>query len=306
MISVIIPTYNAEKYLPKLLEILHHQTIKYEEIIIIDSSSKDNTIEIAKSFGAKVITIPKQEFDHGGTRTIAGKIAKGDILVYLTQDALPCDKYAIENLVNPFYKDEKIGVSFGRQLPYPDATLLAKHLRNFNYPDKSYVRSINEKEKYGLRTCFCSNSFAAYRKSALEEIGWFKNGLIVSEDSYAVAKMLLKGYKVAYVSEAMVYHSHNYTIFQELKRYFDIGVFHRRERWLIDTFGKATGEGKRYILSELKFLLSNHYYHLLPEFFVRNMFKFIGYKLGYNYYKLPKSIIKKLSMHSKWWDRVSE
>ena len=115
-------------------------------------------------------------------------------------------------------------------------------------------------------------------------------------------KMLLKGYKVAYEAEAKVYHSHNYTIFQELKRYFDIGVFHRRERWLIDTFGKATGEGKKYILSELKFILSNHYYHLLPEFCVRNMSKYIGYKLGYNYHRLPKNIIKKLSMHSKWWD----
>lgn len=303
MISIIVPTYNASKYLKKLLEVLNQQTIKFEEIIIIDSSSTDNTIDIAKSFGAKVITIPKEEFDHGGTRTKAGKIAKGNILVYLTQDTLPYNEYTIENLVKPFYNDEEIGATFGRQLPYPDAIFFAKHLRFFNYPDRSYMRSIKDKEKYGLKTCFCSNSFAAYRKSILEEVGWFKNGLIVSEDSYVVAKMLLKGYKIAYIAEAMVYHSHNYTIFQEFKRYFDIGVFHKQEYWLIDIFGKATGEGKKYVLSELKFIVNSNCYHLLPEFLVRNFLKFIGYKLGYNYNLLPKALIKRLSMHSTWWDR---
>ncbi|MCD6419939.1 MAG: glycosyltransferase family 2 protein [Synergistetes bacterium] len=301
MISIIIPTYNASKCLKELLEALEQQTMKCEEIIIIDSSSTDDTIEIAKSFGAKVITIPKQEFDHGGTRTKAAKFAGGKILIYLTQDALPYNKYAIENIIKPFYKDEKIGAAYGRQIPYPNATPFARHLRIFNYPEKSYVRSLKDKSKYGLKTCFCSNSFAAYRKSALEEIGWFKNRLIVGEDSYAVAKMLLKGYKVAYVAEAKVYHSHNYSIMQEFKRYFDIGVFHKKEKWLLDTFGKATGEGRKYLFSEIKFLLGNGCYYLIPKSFFWSMFKFIGYRLGYNYDKLPISLVKRLSMHRDWW-----
>ena len=301
-ISIIIPTYNASKYLSALLQRIKESILKEKtEILIIDSSSTDNTIEIARSFNTKIITIPKHKFDHGGTRTNAGKIAKGEILIYLTQDALPSDKYAIRNLIIPFYKDEKISVTFGRQLPHSDATPFAKHLRIFNYPDKSYVRSLQDKERYGLKTCFCSNSFAAYRKSALEKIGWFKNGLIVSEDSYAVAKMILKGYKVAYVSEAMVYHSHNYTLFQEVKRYFDIGVFHRNEKWIKDIFGCATKQGKKYVISELKFLLRNHYYHLVPEFVIRNFFKYLGYKLGYNYRLLPLKLIKRLSFHTDWW-----
>jgi len=306
-ISILIPTYNAEKYLLKLINALKQQTLAhFFEIIIIDSSSQDNTISIAKKLNIKFFIIPQEEFDHGGTRTKIGKIAKGNILVYLTQDALPYNKYTIENLIKPLCINEKIGAAYGRQLPYPNATSFAKHLRSFNYPENSYIRDINDKEKYGLKTCFCSNSFAAYKKSALEEIGWFKDGLIVSEDSYAVAKMLLKGYKVAYVAEALVYHSHNYTILQEIKRYFDIGVFHRNEKWLLDTFGIAANEGEKYIHSEFKFLLNNHLYHLLPEFCIRNLSKFIGYKLGYNYHKLPKNLIQKLSMHASWWNKLDQ
>ena len=302
-ISIIIPTYNAEKHLKKLLPQLEKQTLKITEIIIIDSSSRDNTTNLAKSFGIKSIIIPKESFDHGETRTKAAKLAKGDILVYLTQDALPYDENTIANIIKPFTKDKKIGAAYGRQIPYNDTGLFGKHLRYFNYPDKSYIREYKDKEKYGIKAAFLSNSFAAYRKNVLEEIGWFKNKLILGEDNYAGAKILKAWYKIAYVAEAKVYHSHSYTIWQEFKRYFDIGVFHKCENWILEEFGKAEGEGIRYIKSELKFLLDNRVYYLLPEFFVRNFLKFVGYKLGYNHDKIPKGIVKKLSMHSTWWDK---
>ena len=182
------------------------------ELIIIDSSSHDNTVAVARSYDVEVITIPQSEFDHGGTRTLAAMEAKGDILVYLTQDALPYNEYAIENIIKPFTDDSKVGAAFGRQLPYPEASVFAEHLRVFNYPDASYSRVLDDKEKYGIRTAFLSNSFAAYRKSALKEIGYFKSGLRFGEDACAGAKILLKGYKIAYVAEAIVLHSHNYTV----------------------------------------------------------------------------------------------
>ena len=306
MIAVIIPTYNASKYLSKLFKILRQQTVNINEIIIIDSSSTDNTVDIAKTYGAEIVIISKDEFDHGGTRTKAGKISKGDILIYLTQDALPYDEHTIENIVKPFQNDEKIGAAFGRQLPYPDATPFAKHLRLFNYPDKSYLRSIEDKEKYGLKACFCSNSFAAYRRAALEEIEWFKDNLIFGEDACAGAKLLLAGYKIAYMAEAKVYHSHNYTIVQELKRYFDLGVFHKSEHWLLEEFGRAEGEGKKYLKSELSFLFGKHKLYLLPEFIIRNGMKFLGYKLGKNFDKLPTSLTRYLSMNKNYWDTLTD
>lgn len=283
MITIIVPTYNASKYLPSLLARIESQTIKDYELIIIDSSSSDDTVNIAKSHRADVIVTPHSQFDHGGTRALAAAKAKGDILIYLTQDALPYNEYTVERIVEPLTSDEKIGAVFGRQVPFPGASIFAEHLRLFNYPDTSYIRVLDDKKIYGIKTAFLSNSFAAYRKSLLEEIGYFKAGLPFGEDTCAAAKMLLKGYKIAYVAEAMVLHSHNYTIRQDFKRYFDMGKFHKMENWLLKEFGKAEGQGVRYTKSEIKFLLKRKRIYLFPEFVLRLIMKYLGYKLGMCY-----------------------
>jgi rhamnosyltransferase len=300
-ISIIIPTYNAENYLPTLLEKIKNQSIKEYELIIIDSSSKDKTVEIAKEFTDNVIVIPQSEFDHGGTRTKAVQLAKGEIVVFLTQDALPYDDYSIENIIKIF-DNKKVGATYGRQLSYEDTNFFGKHLREFNYPDITLIRTKDDIKKYGIKTAFLSDSFAAYRKSALESIGWFKSDLILGEDTYAGANMILAGYSLVYRSEAKVYHSHSYTVWQEFKRYFDIGVFHKCESWILESFGKAEGEGMKYIKSEVKYLLGNNAWYLLPEWIIRNGMKYLGYKLGQKYDKLPMWMIKKISMHHRWWD----
>jgi len=301
-VSLIIPTYNAQNYLASLLERIGSQSIGDCELIIIDSSSVDKTVEIAKQYTENVIVIPQGEFDHGGTRAKAAQIAKGEILVYMTQDALPCDNQTIENIVKVF-ENEKVGAAYGRQLSYEETNLFGKHLREFNYPAESYIREKNDKQTFGIKTVQLSNSFAAYRKDVLMRTGSFKDGLILGEDVYTGARILDAGYSLAYVAEARVYHSHSYTIWQEFKRYFDIGVFHRCESWILDEYGKAEGEGGRYVRSELKYLAVHHAYHLIPAFFMRNAMKYLGYKLGQNYTRLPHWLVKKLSMHHRWWDK---
>ena len=298
-ISVIIPTFNAQHYLPTLLERLESQTLSFE-LIIIDSSSTDNTHKIAKQYSDKLITIPQSEFDHGGTRTKAAQYASGEIIVFLTQDALPTDNSALERLVSVF-EEEKIGAAYGRQIPYEDTSIFGKHLRAFNYPATSHIRTLADKQHYGIKTAFLSDSFSAYRKSAMLEVDWFKDGLIVGEDAHITAKLLLSGHKVGYVAQAVVYHSHTYTLLEDFGRYFDTGVFHTMESWILETFGKVEGEGMRYIKSEFAYLLAHKNYLRIPEFFLRNGLKFIGYKLGQNYQKLPYALVKKMSMHTSWW-----
>jgi len=302
-ISIIIPTFSAQNYLSTLLETINNQSIKDFELIIIDSSSKDDTVKIAKLFTENIIIIPQSEFDHGGTRAKAAQIAKGEILIFLTQDALLYDDFTIENIVKVFH-DNKVGAAYGRQLSYEDTNLFGKHLREFNYGEISYVRDKNDILKYGIKTAFLSDSFAAYRKSALEKIEWFKSNLILGEDTYAGAKMILDGYKLVYAAEAKVYHSHSYSVLQEFKRYFDIGVFHECESWILESFGKAEGEGMKYVKSEVKYLLDTRAWYLLPEFVARNGMKYLGYKLGQKYEKLPMWMIKKFSMHHRWWDKL--
>ena len=302
-ISLIIPTYNAKAYLPKLLTKLKEQSIEFE-LIIIDSSSSDTTPAIAQEYVDKFITIPKSEFDHGGPRTKAAQQASGDIVVFLTQDALPVDNHAIERIVKVF-EDDAIGAAYGRQIAYEQTSLFGKHLRRFNYPETSHLRTIADSQQYGMKTVFLSDSFAAYRVEALRKIDWIKDGLISSEDSYAGAKMLLANYTLAYVADAQVYHSHSYTIMEEFRRYFDIGVFYNRQKWIQERFGKAEGEGKRYIISEFKYLLKNRAYLKIPEFFIRNAMKYAGYKLGQQHKKFSPSMIQKMTMHPLWWKKTN-
>jgi len=299
VVSVVIPTYNASRYLDGQLRALRAQTVKDLEILVIDSSSSDQTLDIAKQHAIQTVIIPKEEFDHGGTRTLAGKTQSvGDILVYLTQDALPCDDRAIETLIQPLLAERICGAAFGRQIPYQDATPFAQHLRLFNYPPQSYIRTYADRTALGIRAAFCSNSFAAYRRDALEEVGWFAENLLLAEDIHVCARMLMKGYKLRYVAEAVVHHSHNYTVTQEFKRYFDLGVFFEKERWLLGEFGRPEGEGIKFVRSEFSYLRSHGFLHLLPISLMRTAAKLIGYRLGHYYRHLPRTVLRRVSMHT--------
>lgn len=300
-LSVIIPTYNGGRLFVRVLKALRNQTVSFE-LIIVDSGSTDGTAERARKEADIFLSIDAKDFDHGGTRTLAAKKANGEILVFLTQDALLMNDTAVETLVKCL-EDPQTGAVFGKQLPYENTSLFGKHLRHFNYPDASYVRSIEDKRKYGIKTAFFSDSFSAYKKEVLEEVGYFKNGLIVGEDMHIAAKILCEGYRIAYCASAAVYHSHSYSALQEFKRYFDTGVFHTNERWLLETFGKAEGEGKRYVKSELNYLLKHRAFGNIPAFFIRNLMKYAGYKLGRHYRLLPSFIVSACSMHTAWWEK---
>jgi rhamnosyltransferase len=298
LISVIIPTYNSSKSLESILQMLSNQTLLADEIIIIDSSSIDQTVDIAKKFDTRIEVINKKDFDHAGTRTYSAKISKGDILIFLTDDAIPKNKFLIENLTSPF-KNSSIAAVGGRQIPNPNASLFSAHLRDFNYPKVSFNRSLQDKEKLGIKTIFLSNSCASYRKTYLAQIGWFGQKNLFGEDSIACAKFLLNGYTIAYNKDAVVYHSHNYSIIEEFKRYFDIGIFHNENSWLLVEFGSTGKEGFKFVVSEFKYLIKNRRFDLIIQQPIRLVAKYFGYKLGRHHNSLPNFVENKLSMFSK-------
>lgn len=304
VLSLILPTWNGAVSLRELLDSLSRQSVSFHELLIVDSSSEDDTVAVAKEFSAEVLIIPQDEFDHGGTRTMMARKARGDIIIFLTQDIVPASTDALEKLIRPLLSDETIAATYGRQLPAPDATLLAAHLRSFNYPPQTVVRSFADRERFGLQTVFMSNSFAAYRRNALAEVDYFKTGLIFGEDTCAVGRLLLQGYKVAYVAEAMVFHSHNYTCLQEFRRSFDIGVLHVTENWLLDTYGRAEGRGWQYVQSGLSYFVQMKKRVLVPDFLWRMMLKLLGYKFGRHFRSLPLWLVPVLSMHRSWWAKA--
>ncbi len=301
LISIIIPTLNGEASLPDLFAALKKQSRQPDEVLVVDSSSTDKSVQIARSHGAIVKIIPSDEFDHGGTRSKFGRLATGDILVYMTQDAVPVDEFSLERLIQPFFDDDNLAVTYGRQLPNHDASLFAAHIRLFNYGKNSYTRNWEDRKQFGLRTAFVSNSFAAYRKNALAACNYFQDGLLFGEDTCAVTQLLKNDFSITYVADSQVYHSHNYTVFQDFKRYFDIGAFHRRQKWLLDTLGRPEGEGFRYLCSELDFLLRKKKFLSFPEFLLRIGGKLLGYKLGGRYTLLPKRIVLLCSMNRRFW-----
>ena len=299
-VSCIIPTYNGKQDLLRLLDSLDKQTFSFD-LYIVDSSSSDGTAELAQSRCNNVLHIPSHEFNHGGTRQLMVESTPGyDIYVFMTQDAYLEDSQAIERIVSSF-ADAKVAAVCGRQLPHLNAEPLSIHARHFNYPKHSRKKSLSDAPELGIKTPFISNSFSAYRRTALLEVGGFPEHVILSEDMYVSAKMLMSGWKVAYASDAVCRHSHNYTLVEEFRRYFDQGVFHAREPWIRDAFGGAGGEGLRYVKSELKYLGISRLY-LWPSAILRNACKLLAYKLGQKEQHLSLGLKRKLSMHKRYWD----
>jgi rhamnosyltransferase len=297
--AVIIPSLNAaedwHRFSPPLLA-----SVPVGEVMVIDSSSDDGTADLARAAGFLVHSISRSQFNHGGTRQLAiDLLPAAEFLIFLTQDAVLADANALKILLAPF-SDPSVAAAFGRQLPRPEAESIEAHARLFNYPAQSSIRTLESREALGFKAIFISNSFAAYRREALIAVGGFPSDVIFGEDTITAAKFLLAGWKIAYVAEAKVYHSHGYTWRQEFKRYFDIGVLHSRENWLLHEFGQASGEGRRFVVSEMGYLWRYSWW-LIPSALVRTVLKFLGYRLGRLELKLSIEWKRKLSMHSGYW-----
>ena len=298
--AVIVPTLNAAadwaQFERNLLA-----CVSREHVLILDSTSTDNTTELAKSAGLRVLTIARAEFNHGGTRQLAAELLSNvDILLFLTQDAVLASSDAISMLLEPF-NDPTVAATFGCQIPREGATPIEAHARYFNYLNQSSVRTLDSRDRMGFKAIFISNSFAAYRREALMSVGGFPRKVIFGEDTITAAKLLLSGWKVIYIAEAKVYHSHNYTWTQDFKRYFDIGVLHAQESWLLEKFGNAGAEGGRFVRSELRYLWPR-YWWLVPSALIRTALKLVGYKLGKMEDKLNVGLKRKLSMHPNFWE----
>jgi rhamnosyltransferase len=279
--TLIIPTFNAEKEVGALVAAIKQQTLQPDKIFFIDSSSTDQTVPILKTLGIIPHIIKKESFDHGGTRQLAVDLnPDSDIYIFLTHDALPADEFCFEKLIQPFIENEKIGCVYGRQLPQKNATPLAAHARLFNYPETSQLKRYEDKNIFGIKTCFNSDSFAAYRKQALKDAGGFPNKVLFAEDFILAALMLKKNWFIYYCAEAKVFHSHNYHFIQEFQRYYKIGKVHRQYDWILKEFQSPTREGFRYVASEMRYLIKTKNFLYIPVSLLSIAAKLLGYRLG--------------------------
>ena len=274
-------TLNAQGELKQLADSIECQALRPDEIILIDSASTDQTVELARSLGYQVHVIDKSEFGHGKTRQLAASIAAdSDVLVYITQDAVLANQDSLKHLIVPF-EDPEVAAVCGRQLPRPEAGAIERFARLFNYPETSAIRTSLDIPTRGFKTIFFSNSFGAYRRASLMSVGGFPVHTKFGEDTQVVAKLILSGAKILYAADATVYHSHPLSIQAEFERYREIGRMHRSEAWLAERFGAPSGEGRRFVLAELSYLVKNAP-HLVPLATLRTISKYVGYKIGYS------------------------
>jgi rhamnosyltransferase len=253
-----------------------------------------------------VVAINPASFDHGATRQMAvDQLTDADIVVFMTQDAVLADGQALEKLVGCL-DDSAVAVVYGRQLPRPGAGAIERHARLFNYPEVSQVHTLLDAQRLGIKAAFCSNAFAAWRRSALLEVGGFPSPVILGEDMLTAARLLQAGYRIGYCADACVVHSHALTIGQEARRYFDTGVMHADNPWLGKAFGSVSGEGMRFVRSEIQYLWTHGAPLRVPEALVRDAAKLVAYRLGRSYRRLPGRWCRRMSMNSAYWERTEE
>lgn len=299
---LILPTLNAASRWPLWLEGFKNQNLKPQRVLVVDSSSLDGTGNLAAEQGFEVYRIAQAEFDHGGTRAWAATLARdADVVVYMTDDAILSAPDTFRRLLDPF-QDKTVGAVLGRQLPRPEANALESHARLFNYGPEPRVIDNESSKRLGSRAVFMSNSFAAYRASALFAVGNFPANTILCEDVSVAARMLLGAWKIVYAPQAAVFHSHSYSPWQEFKRYFDIGVFQARESWIMKEFGASTSEGWAFARSQFSYLRRTDP-SLIPRGCVSLVSKFFGFHLGKRERLFPARLKRLLSLHPNYWKK---
>lgn len=306
IIDAIIPVYRPGKEFFELLKRLSSQSYGLNKIILMNTGEAPWKAEVEEKYPlCEVHLLKKEEFDHGGTRHLATTFSQADYLLFLTQDAMPKDEKLVENLLNAFSWDEKIKAAYGRQLPNSTCREIEKYTRSFNYPEESRVKSKEDLETLGIKTFFCSNVCAMYEKAAYESQGGFIRRTIFNEDMIYAGGLIKSGYKIAYVAEAEVIHSHNYNAVEQFHRNFDLAVSQTDNPEVFAGI-RSEKEGIRLVINTAKHLLQVKKPWLLFPLVTTSAGKILGYKFGQNYRRLSNDFILKCTMNQSYWRKANE
>ena len=310
-IDVIIPTYHPDHKFDLLMKRLNRQTVRPNHIIILNTVPEaSNTPQGRKEqeeylrkyqeqYDATIVHINQKEFDHGATRGYGASLSEADFILFMTQDAIPADDSLIEEIQKPFANPE-VAAAYARQLAHTNSDEIETFTRNFSYPPVSRIKSKEDMEELGIKTFFCSNVCACYRRKIYEELGGFVKHTIFNEDMIFASKVIDANLKIAYVAEAKVYHSHHYTYKQQFTRNFDLAVSQKQYSEVFDRV-KSESEGMKLVKMTAKYLINRRSYFKLLDLFCLSGFKYMGYWFGKHYESLPKSMVVKCSMNKNYW-----
>ena len=306
-IDIIVPTYKPDLSFLRLIDDLESQALRPSHIIIMNtekkywdyliSSSKEDPLEKYDNIVLQHVT--KAEFDHGETRNQGVKLSEADFFLMMTQDAFPRDKMLISSLSKAL-EDPEVAAAYGRQYPKSDCNLAERYSRKFNYPTEPMRKTQADLGRLGIKTYFCSNVCAMYRRDVFDKLGGFTHRTIFNEDMVYAGTACQNGYAICYVPEAGVIHSHNYSCMQQFHRNFDLGVSQVEHP---EIFGavKSETEGKKMVSQTIEHFRQLGKGYLIPHYVIMCGFRFMGYKLGRNYKKLPRKIRMACALNKEYF-----
>lgn len=316
-VDIIIPVYKPDDTFCLLLQRLREQTFVVHRLILLNTEEDLWEDACAKypiaqrlrelPFAHTLTHVTRDSFDHGGTRNLGARQSDADILIFMTQDAVPADRHLVEKLTEPFSDTSDEGssvvVAYARQLPAEDCGVIERYTRQFNYPGESRTKGREDIPTLGIKTFFCSDVCAAYRRDLFVELGEFETPVIFNEDMFFAAHAVMEGWQIAYVAEARVIHSHNYSAVQQFHRNFDLAVSQTSHPEIFAQVSSET-EGMRLVKSTVKYLCSAGKPWLVWKLFVQCVGKYAGYFLGKRYRKLGRKMILRCTMNPTYWKKV--
>lgn len=300
-VDVIIPTYHPGREFSALLDRLMKQTMPVHRIIVMNTEEAFWKKESEEKYPVlEVHHLKKTDFDHGRTRAQAAEMSEADVMIFMTQDAMPADKELVKRLVCALTQDDKIAAAYARQLPNADCSFVERYTRSFNYPETSVVKTKDDLPVYGIKTFFCSNVCAAYRRDIYLEMGGFVKRAIFNEDMIYAGRLIQEGYGIAYAADAKVIHSHNYSCMQQFHRNFDLGVSQAEHPEIFEGV-PSEGEGVKLVKKTISYLFRKGKIWLIPGVVLQSGCKYAGYLAGKKYRKLPRKMILWCTMNREYW-----
>ena len=303
MISVVIPVKDGGPDLVRCLDAIGRQVVDAQvEIVVVDSGSRDGSVEVARTRGARVQEIPPAEFGHGRTRNLGAELARGEILVFTSQDAFAADERWLATLTRSLTDPGRMAGAYGRQLPHDDATPPERYFLDFLYgPEARVQRLVAEGEPDFQQTLF-SNVNSAMPRAVWREFP-FADDLIMSEDQEWSRRVLRAGYELVYEPEAAVHHSHRYSIGDAFRRFFDSGVSAERSYAAgRGGSGALRRAGTRYARGEVEWLWETGQRRWIPYAAAYELAKFTGMQLGRRHRRVPLGLKRRFSALSSYWD----
>ncbi len=303
MISIIIPVLNGGSDLARCLQAIERQRVDEPvETIVIDSGSRDDSVALAHRHGVTVREIPASEFTHGASRNLGAGLARGELLVFISQDAYPVDEQWLARLTAPLHADEHVAGVYGRQLPHEGARPPERFFLDFLYGPNPRTQRASGTSQLTMETTLFSNVNAALRRELWQRHP-FPEDLIMSEDQDWSRRVLLEGYAVVYEPAAAVRHSHNYTLLGALRRFFDSGVSAESAYLAGARQSQRTlrAAAVRYAREEVAWLWRTGQRRWLPYTAVYEGVKMLGLLLGANHRRLPLPLKRRLSALPSHW-----